>query len=821
MTARETSLSEARDDLLVEVAVALPLFGRYTYAVPAALRDAVTVGRRVLVPFGPRRVTGYVLGPAAGAPAAALKQIDGLLDPNPLFPAAMLPFFQWISDYYMHPLGEVLQAALPTGINVAEQQMVSLTDEGRQTLPEQARAPWERAVVERLSRGACRLPVLQRLGGDDFSRAALQQWEQKGWVASRNTLGGGRIRPKTERFVRLLTEPASPERLSGPRRALLAVLAQRGPMAVSALKSHIPTAADLVRRMAADGQVAIEWRAVYRDPLGDPITPDAPPAPTPEQQRALDCMSAAIGKGYRTFLLAGVTGSGKTEVYLRLAAEALARHTTVLVLVPEIALITQTERAFRARFGRRVALLHSGLSDGERLDQWQRIRNGEVAIAIGARSAIFAPFERIGLVIVDEEHDDAYKQEGALRYNARDLAVVRARQADAVAVLGSATPSLQSAYNAQIGKFERINLFERVDQRRMPEIVVQDLTDLREERGSRRFLTAALTEGIRHCLEQKEQVLLFLNRRGFANALICAACGQAVQCDRCDISLTYHQQSNAYKCHYCGFSQAAVARCSRCGSNRINRLGIGTEKLAAWIQELFPTARVARMDRDTTRRKGALVKILKALRERRIDILVGTQMVAKGHDYPYITLVGIICADLSLSLPDFRAGERTFQLLAQVAGRAGRGQRPGRVVLQTYNPLHFSITAARDQDYDAFYRQEIQFRQALGYPPFARMVQVRITGRDQKGVIAHARRLGETGSALQQADPAYGELVLLGPIEAALARIADHHRWQLLIKGPRVAALHRFVHQLLFGPDAPTPKSGIRVAVDVDPVFLM
>ncbi|MBR9981431.1 MAG: primosomal protein N' [Desulfatitalea sp.] len=806
---------------LVEVAVALPLFGRFTYRVPPLLRAGVEIGQRVLVPFGRRRVTGYVVGRAERPPEAALKSIEGVLDAAPLFPAAMLPFFQWIADYYIHPLGEVLQAALPSGINVADQVSVALTEEGRQALGDPSRDPWEAEVVRRLQRGSCRLTTLKRLAGSALTQGTLNQWKQNGWVVCERALGGGRIRPKTERYVRPLMDKETAGLLSAPRRALADLLAAHGPMSVHDLKVHVPTAANLVRAMARDGQVALETREVYRDPLGAPITPDVPPVPTPEQQRAVATMGAALGNGYRTFLLSGVTGSGKTEVYLRLAAMALERGVAVLVLVPEIALISQTERVFRARFGQRVALLHSGLSDGERLDQWLRIRRGEAAIAIGARSAIFAPFEAIGLIIVDEEHDDSYKQEGALRYNARDLAVVRARQLDGVAVLGSATPSLQSAYNAGSGKFERINLFERVDQRLMPEIVVRDLSDLREERGLRRFLTPELTEGMRACLAQGEQVLLFLNRRGFANTLICAACGQAVQCDRCDISLTYHQQINAYKCHYCGFSQAAVARCSRCGSSRINRLGIGTERLAAHIQERFPTARVARMDRDTTRRKGALLKILKALRERRIDILIGTQMVAKGHDYPFITLVGIICADLSLSLPDFRAGERTFQLLAQVAGRAGRGDLPGHVILQTYNPLHFSITAARDQDYDAFYRQEIQFRQALGYPPFTRMIQLRISGRDKDRVAEHARQLGEAGSVLLRDRQSYGDLGILGPIEAPLARIADHFRWQMLVKGPRAGTLHRFVRDLLFGADTVAPKGDVSVAVDVDPVFLM
>jgi primosomal protein N' (replication factor Y) len=465
-------------------------------------------------------------------------------------------------------------------------------------------------------------------------------------------------------------------------------------------------------------------------------------------------------------------------------------------------------------------LLHSGLGHGGRYDQWRRITRGETVVAIGARSALFAPFERLGLVIVDEEHDDSYKQEGALRYNARDMAVVRARLEGAVVVLGSATPSMQSIYNVQQGKFKRVDLFERVDQRLLPHIQIHDLNQLREERGVRRFLTPALMKAILETLGRREQVLLFLNRRGFSSALVCARCGQALLCDRCDISLTYHQKFNAYRCHYCGSSRAATTACGRCGSTKILRLGVGTEQLQAEMQKSFPAARIARMDRDAVRRKGALLQILKALQRREIDILVGTQMVAKGHDYPHITLVGIICADLSLSLPDFRAGERTFQLLAQVAGRAGRGQSPGGVILQTYNPEHFSIMAARNHDHEAFYRQEIEFRKALQYPPFTRMIQLRIHGRNRERTAELADRLGERCTALMRQRVEFAPVDMLGPIEAPLARIAGQYRRQLLLKSRRTDALHGLVRELLFGPQA-VRSSDAAVTIDVDPIFLM
>jgi primosomal protein N' (replication factor Y) len=800
----------------------MPVYGTYTYRVPLSF-GTVAPGMRVLVPFGRRQLTGYVLAAAAQLPEhTPIKPIADLLDDTPIFPEVMIPFLRWVADYYIHPIGEVIQTALPGGLTVEEQARYALTDAGRQMLADADLDDAARQLLQVLDRFPdSRYARLRRQCGKELTRARLAALQQKGWIERRILLRTERIRPKTQRVVALLPFDEGQARLSPQRREILEQLRARGPLPLSELKALVPTAANLVRAMARDAQLAVEAHPVYRDPLGEPVTQDRPPELTSEQQAAVQRISAAFGKGFQAFLLAGVTGSGKTEVYLHLAAEALDRQLPVLVLVPEIALISQLERAFRARFGERIALLHSGLSAGERFDQWRRIARSETCIAIGARSAIFAPFARLGLIIVDEEHDDSYKQEGALRYNARDLAVVRARMDGALAILGSATPSVQSAFNAQNGKYAQVTLMERVDRRTLPHIVIQDLTPLREERGLRRFLTPALLEAMQATLQRREQVLLFLNRRGFSSILVCAACGQPLRCDRCDISLTYHRQLNAYTCHYCGFSRPAASCCTRCGSSKIKRLGLGTEKLESEIQRLFPRAKVARMDRDTTRRKGEIVKILKALRERRIDILVGTQMVAKGHDYPYITLVGIICADLSLSLPDFRAGERTFQLLAQVAGRAGRGPSSGQVILQTYNAGHFSIDAARHQDYGAFYRQEIEFRKALGYPPFSRMIQIRISGPDKPRTRDYANTLGDYCRRLQQSGPEYGALALLGPIEAPLTRIANQYRWQLLIKGEKVHLLHAFVKALLFGSRGPASSREINVSIDVDPLFLM
>jgi primosomal protein N' (replication factor Y) len=409
-----------------------------------------------------------------------------------------------------------------------------------------------------------------------------------------------------------------------------------------------------------------------------------------------------------------------------------------------------------------------------------------------------------------------------LRYNARDLAVVRAKQNECVVLLGSATPSIQSYYNVVTQKFTELTLEKRVEQRPLPEIRIVDLRQIRDARGIHRYIAPELQLAIKETLERGEQVLLFLNRRGYASFPVCGACGQPMRCKHCDISLTLHQNTNAYRCHYCGYSRAATSSCDTCGSSKIKQLGLGTEKLEDMLTSLFPRARIARMDRDTTTRKGSILKLLKGLKNKNIDILVGTQMVAKGHDFPSITLVGIICADLSLSFPDFRAGERTFQLLAQVAGRAGRGDRPGRVILQTYNPEHFCISAARNQDFKSFYQQEITFRQALYYPPFARMIQLKIAGKVPQQTANHARLIGDLCQTLKQTHAEqYQSVEIMGPIEASLTRIAGRYRWQILLKGSNTRALHQFINQLMSESTAGFTRRQVQVAIDVDPVFLM
>ncbi|MGD8992435.1 MAG: primosomal protein N' [Desulfobacterales bacterium] len=805
-----------------EVAVALPVHQTFTYSAPSSLRPFIAAGKRVLVPFGQRRITGYIMGTAAETETAEIKHILDVLDQEALFPSSMIPFFKWIADYYKHPIGDVIKNALPGGLTLYDYVALSITTEGKAALREKTVTSLQRSVLQLLESGPCRLKNINDKLNRNVPGALLQSLQHSGWIAKTRKLRRTSTLTRTERHIALGRTDAPLERLSKARKKIIEIIGRQGEMSMPDLKKQVPNATRLVRALENDGYLAVRPKRVYRDPFGETIRADTAHDLNVEQQGVVAQVNDRLDQGFATFLLRGVTGSGKTEVYMQIADEVLQRQQSVLVLVPEIALITQMERRFRARFGERIAVLHSGLSAGERFDQWSLIMQGKAQIAIGARSAIFAPFAAVGLVIVDEEHDASYKQENNLRYNARDLAVVRAKQNDCLALLGSATPSIQSYYNARVGKFIEVNLKQRIECRSLPGIKIVDLRESMGFRGIRRFITSELQRSIKEALDRKKQVLLFINRRGFANFALCQSCGQSLRCKHCDISLTYHQKANALRCHYCGFSRAATGSCDSCGSSEIKKIGLGTEKIEATVQKIFPEARVARMDRDTTARKGSIFRILKGLNDQSIDILVGTQMVAKGHDFPNITLVGIICADLSLSFPDFRAGERTFQLIAQVAGRAGRGAFPGRVILQTYNPDHFSISTAKDQNYTAFYKQEIHFRQTLKYPPFSRMIQLKISGMDPQLTQDHAARLGSLCLALKTSNaPVYDSVDVLGPIESTLAKIARRYRWQILIKGTRVKDLHQFAARLMKDHSTVFNNRRVRVVVDVDPVSLL
>ncbi|MEA2698804.1 MAG: hypothetical protein QOI66_3075, partial [Myxococcales bacterium] len=590
----------------------------------------------------------------------------------------------------------------------------------------------------------------------------------------------------------------------------------------------------LVRALVKRGLVRIDQRAVVAassasspsssgspsssaSPSSIPSATTRPLAANPAQAEAIAALGAALGKGFATFVLHGITGSGKTEVYLQVIAEVRAAGRGALVLVPEIALTPQLAARFRARFGEDVAVLHSGLPARERLAAWRRLREGKVGIALGARSAIFAPVQNLGVIVVDEEHDGSFKQDDGVRYNGRDLAVVRAQRAGAVAILGSATPSLESHQNTLQGRFRRLALPERATPRPLPSVEIIDLR--RHPVGADGLLSAALAEAVAANLAAREQTILFLNRRGFSTVVLCRGCGHVVQCPHCAVSLTYHQKRGRLVCHYCGNTELMPLRCPSCASPKLERLGTGTERVETLIRQRFPDARVARLDRDTADAADSsgettrgLGPILEGMQSGAIDILVGTQMVTKGHDFAGVTLVGVLQPDQGMHLPDFRAAERTFQLLEQVAGRAGRGDRPGRVIIQTYAPDHPAIAAVRTHDYATFVAQELEYRRQSDYPPFARMVVLRLDARDEAVVKQDATAVAAAVRA------AVGAAVrVLGPAEAPIARVRGRARYQIWLASKDRAALATAARAAA----AVKRSADVRLAVDVDPVSVL
>lgn len=615
---------------------------------------------------------------------------------------------------------------------------------------------------------------------------------------------------------------AASRRLGSQALALIKYLQEHGPTAVKDLQLLFPKCPPTLRRLAAKQLILLEQRSYLQNPWEHAVPLLAEPALTlvPEQEEALAAIVQGIARGLFTpFLLHGVTASGKTEVYLTAAQEALAQGRQVLVLLPEIALTHPVGQAFRQRFGARVTLLHSGLSEASRLDQWHRIVLGQVDIVVGARSAVFAPLPRVGLVVVDEEHDSSYKQEGGLLYQARDVALYRGKQADAAVVLVSATPQVATYYWAQRGKYRYLNLGRRVTPQALPEI---RLINLKEQRGAKslKIITRPLLLALEGVLSRQEQALLFLNRRGYARAVFCLFCGQVFQCHQCSVALTYHQTQDHLVCHYCGHREPVPERCPQCQSTAIKRYGVGTEQVETEVKRLLPAARVARIDRDTAPHSGRALKVLGEFAAGNLDILVGTQMITKGHHFPRVTLVGVIAADLSLFFPEYHAGERTFQLLSQVAGRAGRGEAMGQVLIQTFQPEHYVFQTIRAHDYENFFRQELDSRRQLGYPPFTRLALLRLTGPVEESVAREARRLAQAlQDFLAHNKDLRSRVRVLGPAPAGLTRLQGRYRWQLLLKSYGRVPLTQTVHHLrqLWSQ---SPKSRLSLTLDIDPANL-
>jgi primosomal protein N' (replication factor Y) len=818
---------------LLEVAVALPVRGTFTYRDPRAVA-VVPVGAQVVVPFGHRTVTGFVVAhapPAAvagGGGGPAPRDIEAVVAGEPAFDEGMIGFCRFVADYYQAPLGEVLRAALPQGEKAQAVRAARLTERGRQVLDGGQRAlpgaePAGDPVLAALAAAGGELPLARLARRVPRAAARLARLAADGLVEVGDEVQSRRPPPTVAFAV-----PAGADRLArlparaGVKRALYArVAAAAGGLpvaeATAAERTHL-------RAMETAGLVRIEKRPAARALPGAAGAPSAVEL-NAAQAEAVAALEAALGRGFSTVVLHGVTGSGKTEVYLRAIATARAAGRGALVLVPEIALTPQLAARFRARFGEDVAVLHSALPPGERLAAWRRLRAGEVGIALGARSAVFAPVRDLGIVVVDEEHDPSFKQEEGVRYHGRDLAIVRAQRTGAVVVLGSATPSLETIHNAGRGRFALIRLPERATPRPLPEVRIVDLR--RDPVGPDGLLSAPLAEAVAAALAAREQVILFLNRRGFSTVVLCRACGHVVRCENCSVSMTYHRGRDRLVCHYCARTTPPPARCPSCASPRVERLGTGTERVEAVLKERFPDARVFRLDRDTVDVRAqagegngqgqALEDVLRRMQRGEIDLLVGTQMVTKGHDFAGVTLVGVLQPDQGIHLPDFRAAERTFQLLEQVAGRAGRGDRPGRVIVQTYSPEHPAIAAVQSHDYAGFVGQELAARKAAGYPPFARMIVLRLDAADEGRVkqaaadVAGAARAA-AGRGAAGAGSA-GAVRVQGPAEAPIPRVRGRSRWQVWLAGGERAALAAVAR----AASAVRLPAEVRLTIDVDP----
>jgi primosomal protein N' (replication factor Y) len=837
---------------VVSVAVPVAVDRGFSYAVPVGWDDAPPAGARVLVPFGRRVLVGIVRPVAAPPDAERLRALEAALDPpdRPALVPDLARVCEWMQDYYLAPVGEVYRATLPGLLTNADARSARITEPGRRAL-EGARSgpllaaagelapllPVHARILDALAQAPTRgLPVAHLTGLRPRITSVIGQLEalrDRGLCVVEWEEGGRG--PRTEMHYRRtawLRDAAGEEQIqrvvgrSKQRRAVLDYLETRGDdwIALSELRSPFPRARELLDPLVQAGLVGVEERLRQLDPFDTgAVAPALPQQPTADQQAALVALRARVdARRFHAALLHGVTGSGKTEVYLQLIAHARARGAGAIVLVPEISLTPQLADRFRARFGDAVAVLHSGLTPRQRLDVWEHIRAGRCPIVIGARSALFAPIGDLGVIVVDEEHDPSFKQEEGVRYNARDVALVRAREVGACVVLGSATPSLETYEHARSGRYEWLSLRSRPTPRPLPEVEVLSLAQHRPHPET--LLTARLRDALVTTVEAGEQAILFLNRRGYTTTLVCGSCGAFQQCPDCSApSLTYHLHRNRMMCHLCGHIEAAPDRCRRCGAEELLHGGAGTERVELALARELPHIRLLRLDRDTSRGRR-LLDVLASFRAGEADVLVGTQMLSKGHDFPGVTLVGILQGDHGLGLPDPRAAERTFQLLTQVAGRAGRGDRPGRVVVQAYAVEHPAIVHASRHDFEGFAAEELARRRAMHNPPFGHLALARVVGAERGRVEQRAHELARRARGLAAGAGATGDdaVSVLGPVPSPIERINRRTRWQVLLRSPVRGPLRRVLRGLR--PHLGNEGSGTArttATIDVDPQTLL
>jgi primosomal protein N' (replication factor Y) len=799
----------------IDVSLPVPIDRAFTYRLPETLRHRVQPGCRMIVPFGNRKLTGVVLHCHHTPPEVTTKEALRLLDAAPIFEPNLLALGRWVADYYCAPLGEVLRTMAPLTGEVRRTRVWGLTDKGRDV---------SRQLLMGEPGGDPAVEILRAMEHRPLSEATLERkfpdakklmrsLEKKGLVeleqdlAERDPLRAPAARLRVEFSGR----PAGVKLTKSERELISYLELHPGSHNLETLEGVVKNASQSSRALARRQLLELKPESLAAD-----STWARPRHQLNEhQQAALHAVTESLqARQYQTYLLHGVTGSGKTEVYLSAIEEALRLNRGALLLVPEIALTPAMAGQFHARFGDQVAILHSAFNDSERAEQWRRLRNGQAKVGVGTRSAVFAPVLDLGLIIVDEEHDHSYKQEETPRYNGRDVAIVRARESGAVVLLGSATPSLESRYNVERGKSRLLELPGRIADRPMPTV---ELVDMREEFLESRknaLFSRKLVEAMQARLEAGEQTILLMNRRGFSSSVACRSCGERVECVNCAVGLTFHRRDNRLLCHYCNYAQRVPQTCPKCGSEHVYFLGSGSEKVEDELHRHFPKARIARLDRDTAGGKNHYEQILGGFREGNFDILVGTQMIAKGHDIPNVTFVGVVSADIGLGMPDFRAAERTFQLLTQVAGRAGRHHLPGTVLVQTINPDHYAVRCAAAQDYAKFYEKELQFRRLMRYPPFSAMANVLVRAEKKEDAL---RMSGQISTMLQ--DPGEG-IKVLGPAEAPVPRLKNEYRYQTLIKTisrPKLNGILKRLRQ--YALDDRWPATAL--VIDVDPLSLL
>jgi primosomal protein N' (replication factor Y) (superfamily II helicase) len=802
-------MSEPR---LVAVAVPLGVSGTFTYRVPAEFGE-LRPGTRVVVPFGARKTTGFVIDSKPGeVDLSRLRDVVEVLDAEqPALTPEILALCRWAADYYLAPLGEMLRSALPSNLGSRGERSVSITA-GSDGI---AKAIASGAIQEKDLTLVDEITKAGRISAGAISRKASLQRLLAAEIASLREEVRDRAGVRLDRFV-ILESP--PSLLPDRQQQVVELLRAAGGELPYGRLLELGASGSSVQTLIRKNVLRVDKRpargnidAFISGPIAGALLDLRH---SEEQSAAIEKVNAAFGT-FAPFLLQGITGSGKTEVYIELMRRAVERGGAAIMLVPEISLTPVFAGRLRQRFGDRVAILHSSLSPGEKYDQWIRCRRGEVDVAIGPRSALFTPFENLALIAVDEEGDAAYKQDESPRYNGRDLAVVRAQLAGIPVILGSATPSLESRENAARGKYDFIQLTHRVEQSVLPEV---EIVDLRRERGEKEdrgmvIFTLRLIEELERTIDAGEQAMILMNRRGYAPYLLCRECEHDFRCTDCSVTLTVHRRDQLLICHYCGFRRAIPQQCPACNGEVLQPIGFGTEKVEERFRRLFPAVPVEVLDRDSTRRKGELVRILERFRKGESRVLIGTQMISKGHHFPDVTLTGVINADSILGYPDFRSAEKTFYLLTQVAGRSGRGEKPGRVLIQTGYPSHYAIRHAASHDFEAFYTEEIEFRRRFHYPPFTAIVSILIRGEDLKQVDEVATRLGK---AIEKETAGIG-VRIQGPAPAPLERVKGVFRYQLLIRSAQRAQLRRAVARAT----ASVETRRVEIIVDVDPINIL